>query len=177
MKLTIRELNHKDIDLIIMYWHGLSDSELLKFGADKTKFPKLKDWQQKLKAEIDKNINQKQFYYLLWLLDDIPVGHSNIDKIKFGETAFMHLHLWKPNFRLKNLGFQFSQKTMPVYFKIFELEKLYCEPNSNNTAPNRLLEKLGFEFIKQSKKTPNWITFYQKVNEFVLNRSSVIKEL
>lgn len=59
MELTIRELNHKDIDRIIEYWHSLSDSELLNFGADKTKFPKLNDWQQKLKNEIDKNVKQK----------------------------------------------------------------------------------------------------------------------
>ena len=162
--------------MVIKYWHSLSNSELLKFGADKTKFPKSNDWQQKLKDEIDKNAKQKQSYYLLWLLDEIPVGHSNIDKIKFGESAFIHLHLWKSNFRQKNLGFQFLQKTIPLFFKNFELEKLYCEPNSDNIAPNRVLEKLGFEFIKQSEKTPNWITFHQKVNEYMLNRNEVNKE-
>jgi len=87
MDLTIIELNHKDIDMIIMYWYRLSESELLKL----------------------------------------------------------------------------------------ELEKPYCEPNSNNTAPNHILDKLGFELIKQSEKTPNWITFHQKVNEYVLNRNELIK--
>jgi RimJ/RimL family protein N-acetyltransferase len=58
----------------------------------------------------------------------------------------------------------------------FELEKIYCELNSNNTAPNHVLDKLDFEPIKQSKKTPNWITFHQKINEYVLNRNKVIKE-
>lgn len=81
----------------------------------------------------------------------------------------MHLHLWQSKFRQKSLGFYFLQKSIPFYFKIFELEKLYCEPNAKDTGPNRVLEKLGFEFIKQSEKTPNWITFHQKVNEYVLN--------
>ncbi|WP_432412476.1 hypothetical protein [Rasiella sp. SM2506] len=116
----------------------MSDTELLKFGADKTKFPSGKDWQQKLKDEIDKNGKQKQFYYVLWLLNDTPIGHSNMDTIKFGESAYMHLHLWQSTFKQRNLGFQFLQKSIPVYFKSFELEKLYCEPNANNTAPNRV---------------------------------------
>ncbi len=115
-------------------------------------------------------------YYLLWFLDNIPIGHSNIDNIKYEETAFMHLHLWKSNFRHRNLGFQFLQKTIPLYFKTFALEKLYCEPKSYNKAPNRILEKLGFDCIKQSEKTPNWITFHQKVNEYVLNRNELIEE-
>jgi len=88
MGLTIRELNHKDIDIIIMYWYRFSESELLKL----------------------------------------------------------------------------------------ELEKPYCEPNSNSTAPNHVLDKLGFEPIKQSEKTSNWIIFHQKVNEYVLNRNKVIKQ-
>ncbi|WP_145990437.1 hypothetical protein [Psychroflexus sp. MES1-P1E] len=93
MEITIKQFEHKDAELIVKYWYSLTDFELLKFGADKTKFLKPKDWTRKLKEEIDKNLEQKQFYYLLWFLDNIPVGHSNIDKIKFGETAFMHLHL------------------------------------------------------------------------------------
>jgi len=58
-----------------------------------------------------------------------------------------------------------------MYFKIFELNKRYCEPNSNDTAPNRVLEKLSLEFNKQSEKTSDWITFHQKVNEYELNRN------
>ena len=176
MEITIKELEHKDAELIVEYWYSLTYFELLKFGADKTKFLKPIDWTQRLKDEIDKTIEHKQFYYLLWYLDNVPIGHSNIDQIKFGETAFMHLHLWKSDFRKNHLGFQFLQKTIPIYFKTFELKKLYCEPKSDNKAPNRVLEKLGFEFIKQSKKVPNWITFHQEVNEYILNRNESIEE-
>lgn len=176
MEITIKELEHKDAELIVEYWYSLTDLELLKFGADKTKFLKPKYWEQKLKHEIDENLEQKQFYYVLWFLDNVPIGHSNIDQIKFGETAFMHLHLWKSDFRQRNLGFQFLQKSIPLYFKIFDLKKLCCEPKSDNKAPNRVLEKLGFYFIKQSEKTPNWITFNQEVNEYILNRNEIIEK-
>ncbi|PKG42605.1 hypothetical protein CXF67_09355 [Psychroflexus sp. MES1-P1E] len=64
-----------------------------------------------------------------------------------------------------------------MYLKTFELRKLYCEPKSDNQAPNRVLEKLGFEFIKQSEKVPNWITFHQEVNEYVLNRNELKEEI
>ena len=127
-EITIKQFEHKNAELIVEYWYSLTDFELLKFGADKTKFLKPKDWIGKLKDEIDKPLEQKQFYYLLWLLGNIPVGHSNIDKIKFRETAFMHIHIWKSDFRQRNLGFQFLQKTIPLYLKTFELKKLYCEP-------------------------------------------------
>ena len=38
MEFTIKELEHKDAKLIVEYWYSLTDFELLKFGADKTKF-------------------------------------------------------------------------------------------------------------------------------------------
>jgi len=40
MEFTIKELEHKDAELIVKYWYSLTDLELLKFGADKTKFLK-----------------------------------------------------------------------------------------------------------------------------------------
>jgi RimJ/RimL family protein N-acetyltransferase len=177
MEITIEKLKYNQVDLIVEYWYSLSDSELLKFGADKTRFLKPKEWLQKLKDEISKPVEQNQFYYFLWHLDGIPVGHSNIDQIKYGDSAFMHLHLWKSKLRQKSLGFQFLQKTIPLYFKTFQLEKLFCEPNSENVAPNRVLEKLDFNFVGQFEKKPNWITFHQKVNQYVLNSKDFFKEI
>lgn len=170
MKLTVREIQLTDIEKIVDYFVN-ADTEFLRgMGADKRKLPKREEWIEKLEFELNKPYAEKEFYYVIWLLDNLPIGHSNINKIEFGKDATMHLHLWKNDKRKNGLGFDFLRLTIPYYFKNFKLEKLICEPYSENVAPNKVLKKLGFELVQTYKTTPGWINFYQRVNRYELKK-------
>jgi RimJ/RimL family protein N-acetyltransferase len=107
------------------------------------------------------SIEEKKSYCIIWLVDDTPVGHSNINKIVFGEEAFMHLHIWDNTIRKKGFGTEMVKRTLPYFFNNYKLRNLYCEPYALNAAPNKTLEKVGFEFVKQYTTTPGWINFEQ----------------
>ena len=170
MQLSVRELELNDIEKIVDYFVK-SDADFLKgMGADKNKLPIRQEWISKLKSEFMKPNEEKEFYYIIWMINDEPIGHSNINKIDFGNIATMHLHLWKNIKRKKGLGLDFLKLTIPYYFKNFELKKLVCEPYSKNIAPNKVLKKFGFEFIRAYETTPGWINFYQTVNRYELKR-------
>ncbi len=157
-----------DIEYIVDYFLD-SDIEFLKaMGADKTKLPERKEWIQLLESECGKPYEEKKFYYIVWLLNNRPVGHSNINKIQFGKSATMHLHLWENQERKKGLGETFLKQSLPFFFKNIKLEKLLCEPLAGNPAPNKLLIKLGFDYIKTYETTPGWINFLQTVNSYEL---------
>ncbi len=159
MELSVREMKKNDIDLVVDYFIHADSEFLASMGADKSKLPDRGVWIKKLNHEFEKPCIDKTFYYIIWLLDDQPIGHSNINTIAFGHTATMHLHLWKNDIRKKGLGVTFLKKTIPFYFKNFQLEKLICEPYAMNVPPNRVLAKVGFEFIKKYETTPGWINF------------------
>lgn len=170
MNLSVREMEKSDIKLIVDYFIN-ADSEFLKaMGADKSKLPKRSEWIKKLNREFEKPNEQKEFYYIIWLLDNQPTGHSNINNIDFGQTATMHLHLWKSDSRKSGLGFEFLNRTIPLYFKNFNLENLICEPYSKNIAPNKILKKVGFEFIREYETIPGWINFLQTVNSYEMTK-------
>jgi hypothetical protein len=44
------------------------------------------------------------------------------------------------------------------------------EPSAGNSAPNRVLEKLGFAFIRRYRTTPGVIAYEQDVNRYELRR-------
>ncbi|GAA4277335.1 GNAT family N-acetyltransferase [Aquimarina mytili] len=170
MNVSVREMKKDDIESIIDYFVN-ADSEFLKsMGADKSKLPDRVEWIKKLNQEFKKPYTDKEFYYIIWLLDDTPIGHSNINNIEFGNTATMHLHVWKNAKRKKGLGLELLKKTIPFYFKNFKLEKLICEPYSENIAPNKTLIRAGFEFIKKYETVPGWINFLQYVNSYELTK-------
>jgi len=172
MKITVRESIAIDIEKIVDYFIYADVYFLRGMGAERSKLPKKEEWIDKLQLEFDKSYSEKGFYYIIWLLNNQPIGHSNVNNIEFGESATMHLHLWKSDQRKSGLGLEFMKRTIPIYFEKLELKKLICEPYSENVAPNRILKNLGFDFIRTYETTPGPINFQQIVNRYELKKSN-----
>ena len=173
MKLTVREMQVDELEKIVDYFLN-ADAEFLKgMGADKSKLPKRKEWIQKLETEFDKPYTEKDFYYIIWLLDNKAIGHSNINTIQFGKSAVMHLHLWDNDKRKRGLGVDYLKQTIPYYFRNFKLNKLICQPSAENIAPNKVLKNIGFELVRTYDTTPGWINFHQTVNRYELKKKQL----
>lgn len=162
-ELSVRELQPGDVDLITQYWLTSDKNFLEGMGVDVSKIPTKEEWIQMLTEQINTPIEKKKSYCIIWLINDKPVGHSNINKIVFGEEAYMHLHIWTDDARKQGHGMEFIRMTLPYFFNNMKLKKLYCEPYALNPAPNKILQKAGFEFVKEYLTTPGWINFEQPV--------------
>ncbi len=161
--LSVRELKEIDIPSIINYWLS-SDTEFLSgMGADINKIPAKKNWEKMLAEQLSQSYKGKKSYCIIWLVNDEPVGHSKVNKIIFGEEAYMHLHLWKSDKRQQGIGAALVKLTLPWFFNNLQLKKIYCEPYALNPAPNKTLEKVGFTFIKEYITIPGSLNFEQPV--------------
>ena len=173
MRAEVREFTKSDIEKIVDYFIRAEAHFLKGMGADKSKLPEREKWIQNLESELEKSNVERGYYYMIWLLDGQAVGHSNINNISFGESATMHLHLWKNGIRKSGLGLEFLKMTIPHYFEKFELKKLICEPYSENIAPNRTLKKIGFDLIRTYETVPGPINFKQTVNRYELKKEQL----
>ena len=178
LKRSIREIKHDDIDLIINYFIQSDHVFLTGMGVDPGKLPKHSDWHKLILDDLSQPIQNRQFYYLIWVLNNEPVGHTNINKIVYGDHAYLHLHLWFRENRQIGNGTFFIRACLDNYFEKFKLKNLYCEPYALNSAPNKILARIGFELVKQYETTPGWINFHQKVNRWSLSREKwlIMKE-
>ena len=159
--LSVRELTESDIPFLINYRLSADADFLAGMGADIAKLPARQDWEKMLAKQLTQSYKEKESYCIIWLSNNEPVGHSNVNKIKFGEEAYMHLHLWKADKRQKGIGARFVKMTLPYFFDNLLLKKLYCEPYALNPAPNKTVEKIGFTFIKEHISVPGSLNFEQ----------------
>ena len=159
--LSVRELQQSDIPLIINYWLSAGDAFLANMGVDLSKMPQREEWMVMLSKQLNQSYKEKQSYCITWLANDEPVGHSNVNKIIFGEEAYMHLHLWQTNKRKKGMGAALVKMSLPYFFNNLQIKKIYCEPHSLNAAPNKTMEKIGFTFIKEHTSIPGSFSFEQ----------------
>lgn len=169
--LSVRELQHHDIPLLLNYWFTAEDAFLTGMGVDLAKMPVPEQFKNMLIQQLDTPIEQRKSYCIIWLIDGNPVGHSNTNPTIFGEEAKMHLHLWHSAERRKGAGTAFLKLTLPLFFNNLKLQTLWCEPYALNPAPNRTLEKAGFEFVKEYITTPGFINFEQPVKQWKMSVS------
>ncbi|MEO9806310.1 MAG: GNAT family protein [Reichenbachiella sp.] len=167
---AIREMLPADVERVVDYFVQATQDFLRGMGADKSKLPERANWIERIKHELDIPFDQKEIYYVIWQVDGRAIGHSNVNQIEFGKHASMHLHIWESKDRQGGNGLDLVRQTIPIYFDKFRLEKLICEPYALNPAPNRALEKVGFEFIRSYETIPGIICFHQLVNRYEMSR-------
>jgi RimJ/RimL family protein N-acetyltransferase len=171
-ELAVREMRLDEVHLRIDYFHDASDEYLHMLGVDRTLLPSREAWLANYEEEYTRPVEERQSYSLVWEVDDRSIGFSSADRIAFGQEAFMHLHVVQPELRRVGLGTAFVRRSADVYFDVFQLERLFCEPNAFNTAPNRTLQRAGFKYLSTQKTTPGPINFPQVTNRWLLERGT-----
>lgn len=166
--LAVREATKEDVSLIADYWLRSDHNYMRSLGVDLERLPSRDDFISMLSTQISLPLRERQAYALVWLLDDKPIGHCNINNIVFGMSAHMHLHIWNEENRKKRIGEELVKMSIPYFFNNYELKRVYCEPYAKNPAPHKLLEKLGFQLEKEYITTPGTICFEQPVKRWVL---------
>lgn len=169
-QLSIRPLELKDINAISSYWTESPHSFLKAMGVDITKLPTSGQMAAMLEGQLALPIEQRRSNCVIWELNGHAIGHCNTNPTTFGDEAFMHLHLWQPENRIKGMGLAFVRLTIPWFFNYLKLKRLYSEPFALNPAPSKTLENAGFELEKEYVTTLGSLNFEQPVKRWIMTR-------
>ena len=169
--IEVREIQKKDLRGLSNYWFTRSEKDFLAMGADASKFPTRKQFDQMIRQQIDSPMKDKKSYALIWELDGKQIGHCNVNQLEYGKRAHMHLHLWSEQNRKKGIGSTLLQLSIPFFFENLKLKTLWCEPFSQNPAPNKTLPKAGFQFIKKYETIPGPINLLQEVCQYKMTKN------
>jgi RimJ/RimL family protein N-acetyltransferase len=170
MTVIVRPMELSEVAVVIDYFHEASPKHLETLGVDPTRLPSRHQWRKLYEAEFAAPLEQRKSFLLLWERDGKAVGFSTADKIRFGEEAYMHLHVLEPVDRATGLGSSAVRKSVDIYFDVLKLKRLYCEPNAFNIAPNRTLQKAGFKYLKTHMTVPGPLNYHQAVTRWLVDR-------
>jgi RimJ/RimL family protein N-acetyltransferase len=145
MKLSIREMKLEEVGVVISYFHQSTPEHLETLGVDPTRLPDPGKWLERYTQEYNQPIEKRKTFLVIWKSGDTLIGFSTTDKIIYGQEAYMHLHMLNPEQRNIGNGTACVRATAKIYFEALKLERLFCEPNALNVAPNRTLQSVGFK--------------------------------
>ena len=175
MTIIVREMQLDEVDLIIDYFHNSTPQHLEQLGVDPTRLPGKAEWRQRYELDFSQPRDQRKTLLIVWQANGKAVGFSTADKIAYGEQANMHLHIVDPTNRAAGLGEACVRQSVELYFDRLRLERLFCEPNAFNVAPNRTLQKAGFRYVKTHNTVPGPLNFHQAVTRWVIERPGTPK--
>jgi RimJ/RimL family protein N-acetyltransferase len=172
-RFAVQEMALDEVGIVIDYFHGATPEHLELLGVDPTRLPPPPVWRERYVQEYAKAIEQRATLLVIWKSGNQPIGFSSADKIVFGRQANMHLHVLRPEDRNSGFGTACVAQTAELYFNALKLERLFCEPNAFNVAPNRTLQRVGFRYVKTHNTVPGPLNFHQAVTRWVLERQQI----
>jgi len=147
MQLSVRPLATEDFDKFIGYWTSLSSQDIERMGAAIDRLPAPEQMRRDLEVIASESIEKLNNFILVWCIDGKAVGHSSLKEIVRGESASVHLHMWRADLRGKGYGRRLFCLAALDFYERFALRYMICEPKSDNPFPNRMLRKIGFPLI------------------------------
>lgn len=167
-KLAVRQMELGEVDHILDYFYSSTPEHLETLGVDPTRFPNREKWEQYYGRDYALPIEQRTSFNLIWLSDENPIGFSTADTIRYGVEAKMHLHVTSAENRHHGVGAECVRLSVDLYFEALKLQRLICEPNALNVAPNRTLQKAGFKYVKTHYTVPGALNYHQAVTRWII---------
>jgi RimJ/RimL family protein N-acetyltransferase len=171
MEPTAAEMKLAEVGILIDYFHNSTPEHLDTMGVDPTRLLTRTQWREYYAEDYSKPIEKRRTFLVVWKSGATPIGFSSADKIVYGEEARMHLHILNPEHRKAGFGTMCVRQTVEIYFAALKLERLFCEPNAFNIAPNRTMQRVGFKYLKTYYTVPGPLNYHQAVTKWVLERS------
>lgn len=167
----VSELQPAHLPQLADYWFTSPSVYLESLGVDVQKLPSRADFIARISEQIALSPTERNSFALVWQLNGAAVGHANLNPFVFAKEGYLHLHLWQGEARQQGLGMAFLQQSLPIFFESLQLQQIICEPYGHNPAPNALLAKAGFTFVKTYRTIPGSINFEQEVHRWQLKRT------
>ena len=83
--ITIKDLDRSNLESVLDYWLLSSKDHLLSMGVDLNKIPTRDSLYKMIGSQIELQDDEKQSLALVAYLDNKPIGHCNVNRIKIGE--------------------------------------------------------------------------------------------
>jgi len=167
--LSVRSFQSDDISNIVDYWFKNSDENLLQMGVNKTKLISPLEYANTLQAICNTPLEKVKSHYMIWLIDNKPIGYNALKDIVRGEIAHMHLHMWNAEYRGKGYGARLFCMAAVKFYDMFNLKMILCEPRSSNPMPNKMLTKIGFKKWKTYVSTSSELSETCELNSYIID--------
>lgn len=170
-RLSVRELESRDVPCIVRYWAEATPQDLARMGVDPTLLPTPEQMTAGIHAALALPLEQRKAFSVVWERDGRAIGVVTLKRIQPGEEADIHLHVWEPTERRKGHGRLLFAMAALQCLQRYRLKRIACEPSSANPQPNGMLRALGIPCVRTYRTRSSELTFEAEVNRYEMDEA------
>lgn len=150
-KLSVRQLEIKDIPHIVNYFLEMRDQQLLIDGFDLEKIPFEEELIEELKISINSPDKVKKKFILILQEGGKDYGHCHLIRKNKAEEAYFDFYNWKGMLNREKVVDGLLKLALEQMIKIYNLKTIYAEITKGDEYRDEAFKRSGFEFIKENK--------------------------
>jgi RimJ/RimL family protein N-acetyltransferase len=178
-RLELRDLEPRDIDTLVAYWHDAEPEYLDFLGVDPEKLGTPDDTRARFAGLVRSHGGdageqpQQERVAFVSTLDGEVVSYTNFHFVSPDEN-YMHAHIIRPSARGKGLASSSFANLMRVVFREFaHVDQLLLVTQPHNDAVNRMLTQVGLSAERVWYDDPDGLPRPGWFNVFRFTRSMV----
>lgn len=175
--LSVSPMKENEIQYMVDYWFNCSNADLERMGVDKAKLSSKEKFHNDILASFKHPIEDCKSFYMIWYINNEPVGHNAFRDIVKGELASMHLHIWVDKYRGKGFGAKLFCLSALEFYKLYEPKLILCEPAFHNPMPNRMLQKIGYKIWRTNFSKTGYISAICENTSYIIDKETSLNYL
>jgi RimJ/RimL family protein N-acetyltransferase len=171
MDILLREYTEQDIIIQDRYFDTATDEYLYNLGVDPSKIRNQPPTDvERIRKLLATPIKERTAQNYVVERQGTVIGIAVIKKIKYGEHADLHAHIFDIGDRHRGIATRVFFEVLKKAFEVFELKILVCEPTSTNLPPNAFLQKMGVPMIRSYPTAAEGILRARIANRYEITR-------
>jgi RimJ/RimL family protein N-acetyltransferase len=142
-ELVLRDVEERDIDPIVGYWHDSDPAYLDGLGIDRSKLISREASRERFLTFLDDSEQRARAAFVVTLAGCL-VAYTSINFWSPREGA-VHVHVLDETLRHRGVSSLLFVRALELYFRKFQLTRLVLQTSPSNDAINGLLRKFGLE--------------------------------
>ena len=143
----IRDLEQRDVEILVRYWHESPVPFLQSLGVDLAKLRSPAETRQRLLNSIlnDGDGSRSRVYYIVEAGNQvIAYTNLNLGSVESGEGC-AHFHVLTPNLWAKAVCYVLFPEGMRIFFKTVPVDRIVFQISPQNRNIARMLDRFNLQ--------------------------------
>jgi RimJ/RimL family protein N-acetyltransferase len=141
-QVVIRDVEERDLDTLVSYWHDNDLAYLKSLGVDVSKLAAREVTRSRFLSSLPDAPRPRERATFVVTADDELVAYTNLN-FKSLDEAYVHVHTLARNSLAKALAYALFPQMVTIFFASYPITRLLMQTSPENQNINRLLTRFG----------------------------------
>ncbi len=153
-KVWIRDIEERDVEPLVQYWHHSPPAFLKSLGVDLSKLKTPEETRRRFQESIPRGAAPRSCVSYIVESEKTLIAYTNLNVHALDE-AYAHFHVLAASVRARAVCYVLFPKGMQIFFDTVPVNKIFFQTSPENQNVKRMLESFGLKCHQMCVDAPD----------------------